>query len=1231
MKRDKRSPAQFALKEWEEWLAPQVRQVELLGEIPITANECAQLGQVIGLRVRTLEHRRGLKTLLKDYPCALAVYLVAQGVYGYQGGDYWSEVVQVTKFKRNYAWQVGQALEEILINLGLPLFPDMRAEAHRYVSLILAHGGIPNYCLPDFFKNMLQPSVLRAQYADLPAAELIDEWAHRSSVQYFTDKPVLRFLTYGGQVAQDFVERCREMAWDYLDSGIVPDAETVGLPRRVVAAYGQWVAEQDVDQIRRSSTERWRLRKPQVLIDPWGEGVLLDLPPQQVPATMIQADIRWQVAADEESNPPIPVRVRRTGFDLKTVAELAVLDQPAEVYDVSLLVDGEVKRTWHYRGINDERPLLIFDPDRSTLLSWQHSLPARRLGLLYPDRFELQIEGDDRLLEELPRLPWGWAGFCGQIWDLSQATRLHLLRQGEPVLSVTLRPDETVQRPYLHGGTLLSTEIPGVRAPVYVGSPPAVRIPLTSRRGLAEELTRWRLTVRNKWAAMPEIDSRTPLTELRLELTPGEGYVELPLSLPTLLGQTPRGNYLVRLRGPLGRDAEFTLRIVPQFVIHGHQSLYLPDPTSGPQPARFTVETAPGDELAYQGEGDQCHIQLVEQLEDSWKYEVEASPEVTNVELVAVRPRPDDDAVRVPVPVPVRRLRWALVGEQTAAGHRQWTGQIIKRPVDALLQAQSPYLLVELPLPDDSDDPVGLTLRLLNIDNDELQVEYIDPHPGQRFSRFDLSAFLDTVRASLSPVMRFELMIWDLPGHDEPLRLPVLSLTRTLVVNDVKLMHHHQDGHLIIKLKWKEPVKLRNRQVRLWPLWRPWEPVFERPIPDETKGAMFIETPPGELSLGKYRLEFLVVDPWVSPGAPSRPSPGAPSTADVELISAEQRLQTLAAQLQQEGPQFKHLLERIAILQDTGDPQQAQADWQWCYEHLDEGTIPQIVALAELTQATDEQATLRSLQLKMFAARRVEHLMSARRQGEISPDRFWAYLSHLPGSGRLLPKTTCELLLTIEDEAIRLHAVQQLLRRGDALGVETVLGWVASARLSDDDAIGLFALNPNSAMEHLREQSEQPNVARLIDALSREVQDVIKVGQWIHSNLGWGRIERIEKLDTGDPVNWCAGRKSRFQLVVVLHPHIEPETIIIDLPSFSADFSARGKIFICAECHAFSTCDMDLMIKHFKIVHPPKTKKEAKERGNVYARVEQKEEEDRPILLAFLEIASQAPPPNSMC
>jgi RNA polymerase sigma factor (sigma-70 family) len=413
------------LADWETYLRPWVRRVELLGEIPISSDERIQLGAAIGRLVRSERRSRALHALHHSYRAAFGVFLVAQGVYGYDGrGGYWPGVGDVIDKPLNPSWigELGRLFEKIIEDFDLPFFPDLGGR--RFVDLILAHSGIPDYCLPDFFENMLQRSVTQIYFADMSAAELIEEWLWRGSGRYITDKPVLRFLEFGGEVAEDFVARCREMAWEYLEAGIVPEAEDVGLPERVVGAYGAWIVEQGAEAMEREAADRWRLRKPRILVDPWGEGVLLDLPPQQVPATEVYADVAWQMMADEKAYPPLHVRVRRTSFDLKTESESFPLDRPARVYKVSLQVDEEVKHTWRFPGVSDERPLLVFDPERFTLLSWQHSLPARRLGLLYPARLDLDIEGEPDLVEDLPRFPWGWADSRGQTWDLSQATEI---------------------------------------------------------------------------------------------------------------------------------------------------------------------------------------------------------------------------------------------------------------------------------------------------------------------------------------------------------------------------------------------------------------------------------------------------------------------------------------------------------------------------------------------------------------------------------------------------------------------------------------------------------------------------------------------------------------------------------------------------------------------------------------------------------------------------------------
>ena len=137
------------LHEWEQHLAPQVRQVELLGEITITAEDGKQLGRFLGLTLRRHILSDAIRAIKRTYPAAFAVFLTAQGVYGYQEGSFWPGVGQALdkSLDANWSRELGQLFEEILESFGLPLFPDLGGR--RYVDLILMHGGIPDYSLSE--------------------------------------------------------------------------------------------------------------------------------------------------------------------------------------------------------------------------------------------------------------------------------------------------------------------------------------------------------------------------------------------------------------------------------------------------------------------------------------------------------------------------------------------------------------------------------------------------------------------------------------------------------------------------------------------------------------------------------------------------------------------------------------------------------------------------------------------------------------------------------------------------------------------------------------------------------------------------------------------------------------------------------------------------------------------------------------------------------------------------
>ena len=152
---------------------------------------------------------------------------------------------------------------------------------------------------------------------------------------------------------------------------------------------------------------------------------------------------------------------------------------------------------------------------------------------------------------------------------------------------------------------------------------------------------------------------------------------------------------------------------------------------------------------------------------------------------------------------------------------------------------------------------------------------------------------------------------------------PVLSLTRSLLIDEVELKAQRRGKQAIFELRWSEAKPMRNRQVRFWPLWRPWDPVFEQSIPDTAEGTFTFDAPGDRLRSGKYRLEFLVVDPWL-PQPAEKPAKGTPGTVDVELLSAERSLTYLAARIERSGLSFETLLERAFVL---------------CHEELETGTL----------------------------------------------------------------------------------------------------------------------------------------------------------------------------------------------------------------------------------------------------------------------------------------------------
>ena len=265
-------------------------------------------------------------------PALSAVITTATGIYKYNGGDLWGAFPAFASVSARVKWgkQFKRFIEQ---HETLESFQNL--EGHKYVAPILAHGGIPQYCLFDFFTLLI-----RCGDPEQPGSEFINNIGSETTSLTNIDEPVKRFLLYGGEVAEEFVSRCLSL-WLSHESG--KDEGTHGLPKRVVDAFSEWYKAQTPSQ----HSRRQRFPKPQIKISPWDLWVYLYLPRCDLHPGIEQSDFwetidrKWAVSRDH--NVSLPLRDKWT---VKCNEHEVVL-----------------------KGVSDTAPVMFFDPDTRKVIS----------------------------------------------------------------------------------------------------------------------------------------------------------------------------------------------------------------------------------------------------------------------------------------------------------------------------------------------------------------------------------------------------------------------------------------------------------------------------------------------------------------------------------------------------------------------------------------------------------------------------------------------------------------------------------------------------------------------------------------------------------------------------------------------------------------------------------------------------------------------------------------------
>lgn len=1169
------------LDEWENRLKPLMAEIDLIGELDLTQEQTQEIGTLIRALIRrSVDFHRATTVLRQSYPRCFTAFLVFQGLYGYNEGDYWSAVCQATGLPPGYTAFWGQTFEEAVTVLGL----RRQFAGHRYVGTILGHGGIPARSLPDFFDRMLQPSITKPEWAGLTVRELIDEWL-AGSARYFVDKPVLRFLEYGGQVAEDLVERLRQLAREYLATGEMPSAGDVGLSEPLRTRYQEWIEAQG--RVSSSRAAGPRLRRPLMMLDPWGLGVMLWFPEQHIPVAQSHGKIVWRIVSDGRVT-ELPLRPRRVDFDLKTEARHLPLEQPASAWQASLLADDRLLQEWTLAGVSPEQPLLVFDPVRRTPVpvSGQKQLPGQSLWVIAAPDVKLDCNpSKERFVKErLPQLPWGWQGWQAVTVDLAQVCEFwwQSSAQGH---KIWVNEVDLAQQPELVGGTLI--ESLAETTPLYVGQPPKVKIPWRNNDRSDNTLARWRLEVRSDWEAEPTRSISARLSEVRGLLQWTGDAIELSLNEPALLGESPVGMFMVRVRGPLGNAAELRFRILRQLSLVGHEQAYVPAGSQGAAPVELLIETDAHSELQFLQHEPAFGFELATEDSQVRYYKVEVPPDRTEAPLRLVHHLGPARSVYIPLRVPIKRLRWLLILDPAKLIQPAWSSRPETISLEEFEQSEFPYLLVDVP--GGEDITAAVSLRFLDREGETLQ-ELTAPTPSvpSRFRRFDLRLARDTIRQSQSALVRAQLTVRGVPGH-ERIDLPAFNLRQGIVVDEVETTTEQLDGVVRVTLSWRPPIPLKGRYVRFWSQSCPWRPPIGFGLPDGARQGYTAELPADALPAGQYLTEFTVRDPWLPESTPERPTSTAGNVAQVVLGDLAQRASQLSDGQGEGVLDFDKRCERLLLRRVLGDRSSADQDLQWCYDHIQDASVEQLMALDQ--ELGKDNPTAKAIRMKLYRSERVQSMLDAYRKGTVSEERLRIYLADVPNIA-LQSAQTCKILLDAPDDRLRLAAAGTLIRQREIAGLEAILAWTEKGELSDASALELIETNLPFATDVISAMPSTPLMMRLWEALLRRHPDKIRVlfvrpGYWVRSSAGWGRIERIETpLSTESAMASYGDLSKGYRLHVILRPGEDAERVVLDIAKHEIQFVGSATIYQCAVCRSCATRDEGLLYhRHKKIAH----------------------------------------------
>ena len=147
---------------------------EYIGQVDLSRDDLDKLGQLMAVKMKA-DTASSIEFFREYTPACIAFFLVGQGIWNYQGGDYWTSVSASLGLTVDSALQVrlGRIFLQFINAQGLQAVSI--PGSHRYVTPILLHGGLPRNSLPLLFQRVVGVLIAKNICTSL---EIIEEIEH---------------------------------------------------------------------------------------------------------------------------------------------------------------------------------------------------------------------------------------------------------------------------------------------------------------------------------------------------------------------------------------------------------------------------------------------------------------------------------------------------------------------------------------------------------------------------------------------------------------------------------------------------------------------------------------------------------------------------------------------------------------------------------------------------------------------------------------------------------------------------------------------------------------------------------------------------------------------------------------------------------------------------------------------------------------------------------------------